>query len=226
MISDSSLIKAVFYILVVKGLFSIAVYFLIIQPHRKQIEHLCDLFSAVHGGREPIINALLKMGEERELTELVQARAAKQLLYDDPPVDVEDFNESFENVRPMGRLFHKNLFRHSKELVKEARGDLQEKESDIPKRKTPNKALADFLKERRNVAAKKRIRWRSFDYERKGRLSSKEIDELCRNLEEKKDCCLVISRIENNPDSHPAFRARFLLLAQRPSGETKEASSW
>jgi hypothetical protein len=178
-------------------------------PHLLQIEHLCDIYATEKAGRIPIINALLKLGEERELEEIVLARAAKQLLYDNWPYELEDLIETFEKVRPHGRIFHENLFKHAAEVVKSCRSE----GACTGRGKIPNKELQEFLEERQKASTGYRIRWRQYDCDGKGRLNSDEIDVLYKHLKANKDHLLVLCRDEKSPETHPSFRDRILLLA-------------
>lgn len=50
----------------------------VIGDECRSIEHLCDLFAAERAGNVPMINALLKLGEDEELTEVVLAWVAQK----------------------------------------------------------------------------------------------------------------------------------------------------
>jgi Zn-dependent protease with chaperone function len=175
------------------------------------IEHLCDLYAATHVGREAVVNMLLKVGEEAELTEAVLARAAQELRYVQG-ADVEELTYAFDDVRPYGRIFHDNLFRHASQVVAEAVGDLKEiKGSDV--KEEPNISFMRFLTERRQ-ARQKRIRWRRFDRDGDGRLTEGEIAELCTALREHPDRALFLCDRERNPTTHPSVRDRIVLVAE------------
>lgn len=174
------------------------------------IEHLCDLHAARYLGREATVNMLLKIAEEDELTEVVLARAARELS-DVRYVNLRDLVLAFEEVRPYGRIFHDNLFRHAGQVVAQAAGDLAAKTVDARSKGKPDTSFARFPAERRK-ARQQRIRWRSFDRDGDGRLTDREIAELCAVLREHPERALFLCESERNPTTHPSFRDRILLL--------------
>ncbi len=172
----------------------------------KEVEHLCDYFSAKNLGKPHIINALLKMGEESELTDAVISLSAKRLLKQDG-LDLEDIYYAFEDVRPYGRIFHNNLFKHASEVVNILNPDKEISNSKEAK----NEIFMSYLKTRKEKRTY-RIRWRSFDEQKKGFLSRKEIDELCNKLVCFPNNALVISEEEFFPTTHPKYRDRILFI--------------
>lgn len=177
---------------------------------RHYIEYRCDLFSASVLGSPPVINALLKLGEEQELTEIVHVRVARSLLktgWD----DFEDLDVAFNEVRPYGRIFHDNLFKHAAEVTKEILGE-EEVRFDIPTKEVyQNSEAGQFLAQRKKQR-RPRIRWRRFDGDGDGVLSPQEIVSLCQALQEHPDHALVTSMDEYRTTTHPPFRHRVLVL--------------
>ena len=182
----------------------------VLEKIPRHIEHRCDLFAAARIGPEPLINALLKLGEEEELTEVVLVWAAREFL-DAPDVDVDDLTLAFSEVRPYGRIFHENLFRHAGEIVKHVEETHAPRHVSGDQHGPANEILASFVRQRR-LRKPRRIRWRKFDHDDDGKLSTKEISELCDVLACNPDHVLVTSESEQSPTSHPAFRDRVLLL--------------
>ncbi len=183
----------------------------------RHIEHRCDLFAASRAGPAPLINALLKLGEEEELTEVVLVWAARDFL-DANNVQMEDLSLAFSQVRPYGRIFHENLFRHADEIVKYV------EENFAPRRKSndgdqpANEELATLVQQRRQRKLQ-RVRWRRFDHDGDGRLDVEEIGELCRALTKDANHVLVTSEHEQEPTSHPPFRERVLLIYHTFAGD-------
>jgi len=182
----------------------------LVVNHSRAIEHLCDLFAARRIGSPPIINALLKGGEEEELTEAVLVWAARELR-DKPDVDHDLLGMVFADVRPYGRIFHENLIRHADAVVKEV-ARLLRLDKKRPKAGYRNHELEQLVENRR-AHLRRRIRWRRFDRNGDGRLQPGEIAELCRELRSHPDHVLVLSEHERQPAMHPPFRERVLLLA-------------
>ncbi len=167
------------------------------------IEHRCDLFAARRMGPAPMINALLKMGEEIELTTAVIMRLGRR--YD---LDSEDLATAFNEVRPYGRIFHGSLFRHSAEAARE----LGEPPTRHAQRITD--ASLARLHRRRKRGRGPRIRWRRFDRDGDGRLDAAEIDALTHVLEAHPKRLLFVSETELSPSTHPSFRERVLFIQQ------------
>ncbi|RPI77010.1 MAG: hypothetical protein EHM45_10810 [Desulfobacteraceae bacterium] len=196
-----------------RSLLAWMIYWLQGRSYQK-VEHFCDLYSVQHIGKNAIINTLLKMGEEAELSEVVLARAARQLLYE-KDIEAEDLYDVFEKARPYGRIFHDNLFKHASEIVKEIQDDLN---PNYKKGKKPNGILNEFLTQRPSKQ-KKRIRWRRFDKNKNGRLDGVEIAELYDFLKQNPENPLFLSEQERNPTTHPSFRDRILMLIEMQAGK-------
>jgi Zn-dependent protease with chaperone function len=172
----------------------------------REIEYMCDHFSAKNFGKSHITNALLKLGEEDELTDAVISLSAKRLLSCDHLL-LEDIYYAFEAVRPYGRIFHSNLFKHVSEVV-----TLLVPENDTDNSSdAQNKDFLAHLKARKEIKSS-RVRWRSFDEPKKGFLSSNEIEKLCTELSSFPDRALVISEDEFSPTTHPKYRDRILFI--------------
>jgi Zn-dependent protease with chaperone function len=187
------------------------------------IEHLCDVFAARHLGKAPVINALLKMGEEDELTEVVLVWAAKELV-DFPGITDEELMLAFSETRPFGRIFHENLVRHAGEVVKKVREYVKAPSGKKKRTRRVNRQLQAFIEARRR-RLRRRIRWRQFDQDGDGSLTAGEIAELCRALRDHPDHALVRSRWEDEPTTHPPCRQRvFLLCELGPSGSQPSPS--
>lgn len=186
----------------------IGTYMTIVGDRVRSIEHQCDLFAAEKTGSSASINALLKLGEDSELTDCVLAWVAKEMLYE-PSFGMDDLTLAFQDARPYGRIFHANLFRHAAEV-----------EKILMRGKTPRRAgagakvnaeFAEFLEQRRKHR-KPRIRWRRFDRNGDGVLLGEEIDALCTEMQGQPNSVIVVSQDEAEPTSHPAFRDRILKL--------------
>ncbi len=172
------------------------------------IEHQCDLFAAERVGSLAVIHLLLKLGEECELEEIVVARAARQLLHVQL-LDVEDLVGVLHDVRPHGRIFHRNLFRHAAAIVREVEsvcGELLDEECANPD-------FAAFLRSHRRRPVR-RIRWRSFDAKGDGRLSREEIDDLVAAVTRSPDALLFACESELEPTTHPRTRDRIVVVHQ------------
>ena len=176
------------------------------------IEHLCDLFAASHAGRAAIANALLKMGEEAELTEVALARAAQELIHV-PWIDMDNLHLAFLEVRPHGRIFHHNLFRHAKELVATLPEDCRRTATE--RQQARNKDLDAFLKARR-ARHKPRVRWRTFDADGDGVLNPSELSSLCQELESHPEHALVLTDGDPARTTHPSYRERILRVNELP----------
>jgi Zn-dependent protease with chaperone function len=175
------------------------------------IEHRCDLAAASHVGAVPLINALLKTGEDGELTEAVLVWAARDLLYRQD-LDLNDLVHAFLDARPHGRIFHDNLIRHANELTKLLTDQSERQAKRASRRKKrPNIEFEEFINERR-AREVKRIRWRRFDADRDGVLQSSEVLELCKHLNAEPDKVLFNCQGELAPTSHPSFRDRILTI--------------
>lgn len=182
----------------------------VLEKTPRHIEHRCDLFAAARIGPAPLINALLKLGEEEELAEVVLVWAARDFL-DAPDVDVEDLALAFSEVRPYGRIFHENLFRHADEIVRYVEETFTPRRLPGDRDRPANEGLAAFVRQRRS-RKQRRVRWRTFDHDGDGKLSIEEISKLCETLARHTDHALVTSQNEQEPSSHPPFRDRVLLL--------------
>jgi len=176
----------------------------------RHIEHRCDLFAAARVGSASLINALLKLGEEEELTEVVLVWAARDFL-DAPGIDVDELALAFSKVRPYGRIFHENLFRHADEIVKYVEENFGPRRVSGDREGPANEELAEVVRQRRS-RKQRRVRWRRFDHDGDGRLSAEEIAKLCETLTHDTDHVLVTSENEQEPSSHPPFRDRVLLI--------------
>ena len=176
----------------------------------RAVEHLCDLFAAERVGAAPMINALLKIAEDDELTEVVLVWAARDLICENN-LDVDDLILAFAEARPYGRIFHENLIRHAAEVTKRLREDTKPGSSGKAKRRKENPALKAFV-EKRRLRDFRRIRWRRFDVDNDGVLTAAEIACLCQALQARPDHVLVTSGEEAEPTSHPPCRERILLL--------------
>jgi Zn-dependent protease with chaperone function len=182
----------------------------ILENIPRHIEHCCDLFAAARVGPVPMINAMLKLGEEEELTEVVLVWAAREFL-DAPGLEVEDLALAFSEVRPYGRIFHENLFRHAGEIVRYVEETRTPRRVPGKRGRPANEELAAFVRQRR-LGKPRRIRWRKFDRDGDGKLTIGEIAELCDALAHHPDHVLVTSESERRPTSHPPFRDRVLLI--------------
>jgi len=174
------------------------------------VEHACDLFAGNHIGEAAVINALLKIGEDGELTETLIARIATRLRRV-KHVFPEDIAWAYRETRPYGRIFHRNLFRHASEAVakleeQDAIPENQEREGT-----TLNGELRRFLASRR-CHRRPRIRWRAFDDDGDGSLDLGEIARLCQALREHPSYVLVSSEGERFGETHASFRSRVLVL--------------
>jgi Zn-dependent protease with chaperone function len=176
----------------------------------RPIEHLCDLFAAERVGAAPMINALLKIAEDDELTEVVLVWAARDLIYE-KGLDTDDLILAFADARPYGRIFHENLIRHAAEVTKRLRASTKSRSSGKAKRRKENPELKAFVQKRRSRDFR-RIRWRRFDADNDGVLTAAEIGRLCQALQARPDHVLVTSNDEAEPTTHPPCRDRILLL--------------
>jgi hypothetical protein len=182
----------------------------VLEKIPRHIEHRCDLFAAARIGPTPLINALLKLGEEEELTEVMLVWAARDFL-DVPDIQVEDLALAFSKVRPYGRIFHESLFRHADEIVKYVEETLAPRRVSSDKSQPANEELAALVQRRRS-RKQRRVRWRRFDHDGDGRLGVEEVSELCETLIQDTDHVLVTSEHEQEPTSHPPYRDRVLLI--------------
>jgi Zn-dependent protease with chaperone function len=174
------------------------------------IEHLCDAFAAQRVGAAAMINALLKIAEDSELTEVVLVWAARELIYE-KDIDVDDLILAFAESRPYGRIFHENLIRHAAEVVKRLREGAKSRPGGKAKRRQENPELKALVEKRRSRDFR-RIRWRRFDRDNDGVLTAAEIACLCNALRSRPDDVLVTSIEEAEPTTHPPCRDRILLL--------------
>lgn len=150
------------------------------RGRRPAVELLCDAVAAAGAGRVATANMLLKLAEEQELVEAVQARVARRLRRT-PHVLPEDIEEACAAVRPYGRIFHENLFRHAAETTARLMADLPQRKDTPARRPEPapqNPDLAAHLATRRALP-RRRVRWRRFDTDGDGRLNADELDRLC-----------------------------------------------
>lgn len=179
-------------------------------------EHLADVFAADRAGELAVINGLLKMGEDAELTEVVLERAASRLVWS-TAVDMGDLIRAFEESRPYGRIFQANLFRHADEVYQRLRmkAEAQRITRREARKKKPRNPGFQLLKDIRNKEKGARIRWRRFDSNEDGRLSRDEIGALLRELRRGDGRILFRNWSELNPTTHPSIRDRILLLAER-----------
>jgi hypothetical protein len=163
-------------------------------------------------------NVLLKTGEEEDLVETVLTRAASELR-GVHGLELDDLVMAFEEVRPVGRIFHDNLFRHASEVVRK----LQEERKRRHGRKVDggNPELEAFVKYRKQAGGE-RIRWRVLDKDGDGRLADDEMAELVASLRRQPERVLFRCEGEMNPTSHPAYRERILALAKYP----RRTKSW
>jgi Zn-dependent protease with chaperone function len=188
----------------------------------REVERLCDAFAARGAGRAATASMLLKLGEEQELEEAIQARVA-QRLRQVPKVMPEDIETACAAVRPYGRIFHDNLFRHAAETAARVAADLKLKPGAAagkPLRTPRNRELAAHLAARRALP-RRRVRWRRFDSDGDGRLADAELNRLCAFLRAHPDLALFRAAAEAAPTSHPPVRER--LLALWPAAETSAA---
>ena len=184
----------------------------------QSIEHLCDLYAAARAGSGPMVNVLLKTGEEEELVETVLTRAAKELRGVDG-LDLDDLVMAFEEVRPVGRIFHDNLFRHASEVVRKL---LKEAKPRKTGRKSGENQERAALVRRHREAGGSRIRWRVFDGDGDSHLFDGEIAKLCEVLRSQPECMLFRCESERRPTSHPTYRARILLLSDPRGAEPRQ----
>ena len=194
----------------------VTVVMLLAWPSAHAIEHACDLFAASRLGPEPIANVLLKLGEECELTEAVLALAARRLLYAHWP-DVDDLRLAFEEVRPEGRIFHENLFRHSVAVVQWLLDEGGMELPGPPAKRQKNTELAAFLDDRRK-RNRRRIRGRRYDADGDGALSFLKLYSLVTTLGQRPDFVLVAAAEEDEPTTHPSFRDRLVALVSCACG--------
>ena len=181
----------------------------------RAIEHLCDLYAAERMGSRPMINALLKVAEDDELSEVVLVWAAREMMYDND-VALDDLALALADARPYGRIFHENLFRHAAEVSRILRSR-QRPSGKKRKSRTENPELKAFVEKRRMRQAR-RIRWRRFDGDGDGVLTAEEVTQLCEALVAHPDEVLVTSQDESEPKTHPRYRDRILLLHQAYPG--------
>ena len=170
------------------------------------VEHLCDLYAAERVGAAPMVNVLLKMGEEEELVEAVLTRAARELAHV-KGVEQEDLVSAFEDVRPHGRIFHDNLLRHASQVVAKVLEGVNPSARD----RSMNRKADAALKRDMN-ASQYRVKWRAFDDNGDSRLSDAEIRELCQALRDHPERTLFRCEGERNPATHPSYSARVLIL--------------
>jgi hypothetical protein len=206
-IGSGGLAVAVFVLL--RGI-ACSVTALTVRSMSRSIEHFCDLFAAERVGSAPMINALLKVGEDEELTEVVLAWVAHAMIYE-KHMTWEDLTLAFTDARPYGRIFHENLFRHAAEVSKILLADQKSPTAKNHKRRQENPELKEFV-QRRRMRQPRRIRWRRFDGNGDGSLTGEEIARLCEVLEAHPDCVLVTSQAEFEPTTHPRYRDRILVL--------------
>ena len=200
-----SFFTILFYFTVIRSLIYRVVFSLICNVS-KEIEYMCDYFAATILGKAHIINALLKMGEEEELTDAVISLSAKRLTNCES-LELIDLYYAFEEVRPYGRIFHDNLFKHVAAVV----SHVSEENSEGKTSSGVNNEFLVYLENRRQMR-KNRVRWRSFDKQKKGYLSSEEIKELCCELTNFPNKILVMSENEFYPTTHPKFRDRIMVV--------------
>jgi Zn-dependent protease with chaperone function len=189
----------------------------------RSVEHFCDLFAAERIGAVPMINALLKLAEDEELSEVVLVWVAREMIHE-KALAMDDLILAFAKARPYGRIFHENLFRHAAEVTKVLVAD---RKRPLAKPGTPpkeNAELKEFVSRRRRRDLQ-RIRWRRFDRDGDGVLTADEIARLCEALETRPDHVLVTSQDEYEPTTHPRCRNRILLLhhAGHPRAESADA---
>jgi Zn-dependent protease with chaperone function len=175
----------------------------------RSIEHLCDLFSAEHVGSLHMINALLKLAEDDELSEVVLVWAAREMIHDND-VALDDLVLALADARPYGRIFHEDLIHHAAEISRILGAQRKRPRKTGGKE---NQELKEFVEKRRGQRVR-RIRWRRFDGDGDGVLTAEEVVQLCETLVTRPDHVLVTSRDEIEPTSHPRCRDRILLLQQ------------
>lgn len=203
--------EGVLVVFFIVRLIMLAVIARILLDASQNAEHLCDFYAAEKIGAKAVINVLLKTGEEEELVAIVLARTAKELMHV-PDIEMEDLLLAFEEVRPHGRIFHHNLFRHASGMVKAITADMRLKPEKIRRKNRVNEELNAYLKQRAKTRFQ-RIRWREFDTNDKGQLSEEEIARLCAALRDKPHAALFLAESENSPTTHPTYRNRILFLA-------------
>lgn len=202
---DLSISFLCLYLFVVRP-YSVAAIDKILNKYQWMVEHLADIYSAKNNGLVPIVNVLLKMSEEAELTEAVIALSAKRLIhYED--IDLGDVYFYFDDVRPEGRIYHDNLFQHSMQIVREIKRD----EESIYNRDYINEELAEFL-ESRKQHKRERIRWRNYDANGKGWLNKNEIHALCSDLKNNPNVIICYALSDFHSDTHPSVKDRMLVL--------------
>jgi len=177
----------------------------------RDIEHLCDGFAAQRVGSLPVINALLKLAEDEELSEVVLVWVAREMRYD-RELAVDDLVLALAEARPYGRIFHENLFRHAAEVAKVLRAG-RSPTKNKGKRRRENAELKAFI-DRRRTRPRRRIRWRRFDRDGAGVLTAAEVTQLCEALVAHPDHVLAASQDEFEPTTHPSCRERVLLVHQ------------
>ena len=154
----------------------------------RYIEHLCDLFAAERVGSLAMINALLKVAEDEELSEVVLVWVARDMLHS-PHLELDDLVLALADARPYGRIFHENLFRHASEVSRILRAD--QKSANSAKRRKDRKEnheLKEFVEKRQRRQAR-RIRWRRFDGDGGGVLTAEEVTRLCEALVAPRTMC-------------------------------------
>jgi len=172
------------------------------------IEHLCDLFAAERAGSAAMINALLKVSEDEELSEVVLIWVAREMI-NDLDLALDDLVLALADARPYGRIFHENLIRHAAEVMRILRAD--RKPAKPTKSRKLNQELNEFVEQRRGRQMR-RIRWRRFDGDGDGVLAAEEIARLCEALFTHPDHVLVTSREEYESTTHPSCRDRIVVL--------------
>lgn len=165
-----------------------------------------------------MVNVLLKSGEEEELVETVLARAARELRHV-KGLELEDLVIAFEDVRPVGRIFHNNLLHHASQVVQKLLEEAKPRQA--ARENNVNQELEALVKYRKGTGGS-RIRWRDFDGDGDGCLGDSEIAELCAVLRSQPERTLFRCETERNPTSHPTSRARILVLSEQWSAAPKQ----
>jgi len=167
-----------------------------------------------------MVNALLKMAEDEELSEVVLVWVAREMIHD-LHLDMDDLRLALAEARPYGRIFHENLFRHAAEVARLLHSEKKPAASARGRKENPE--LKELVEKRRERPLR-RIRWRRFHGDGDGVLTNEEIARLCELLAARPDHVLVTSREESQPTTHPPCRERILLLDRvYPAGPPRDS---
>jgi Zn-dependent protease with chaperone function len=174
----------------------------------RDLEFACDAVAAEMVGVEPMINALLKIGDREEVFELVELEMG-QHLEKNPEADPDEVARALMDRMPDGPV-----------TIEEARRALRATPVAGRKRGSERKRVQLLEQVRSSQALRKALkvmRWSEFDtIRRDGRLDPDELDGYVRALAS--DTLAATNEVAmNHPaadryQTHPAMRARILYL--------------